>query len=85
MGVAMESILETRFHHIVERLLVCWGSPAEFNAMFSDLVFDTRSDRTGWPLDAWEELQFLQHLHKQAYENKAKDHVEALDDRVKWV
>jgi hypothetical protein len=81
----MESILEMRFHHIVERLLHTWGSPAEFNEMFSDLVFDTRSDRTGWPMEAWDELQFLQKLHKHAYENKAKEHMEELDDRVKWV
>ncbi len=81
----MESILEMRFHHIVERLLSTWGTPAKFNDMFSDLVFDMRSDRTGWPADAWDELQFLQQLHKQAYEIKPVGHVEEVDDRVKWV
>jgi len=81
----MVSILEARFGHIVERLLRCWGSPDAFNNMFNDLVFDTRSNRTGWPEDVWEELQFLQQVHKIAYENKMKDATEDLGDDVKWV
>lgn len=81
----MISILEARYAHIVERLLKCWGSPAEFSDMFNDLIFDTRSDRTGWPPDVWEELQFVQRLHKLAYETNAEAGVQEVADDLKWV
>jgi hypothetical protein len=35
--------------------------------MFADLMLDKRGDRTGWPLDAWAELNFLQSIHHRAY------------------
>ena len=63
----MVSVLEGRFPHVIKRLLVCWGDPESFDAVFFDLIVDKRGDRTGWPLDAWGELNFLQEIHDLAY------------------
>jgi hypothetical protein len=63
----MLSVLEARFPHAIKRILVCWGDPEAFEAVFSDLIIDKRGDRTGWPFDAWAELNFLQEVHDLAY------------------
>jgi hypothetical protein len=63
----MVSVLEARFPHVIKRLELCWGNPDAFEEMFSDLILDKRGDRTGWPLDAWAELNFLQSIHRLAY------------------
>ena len=85
----MISILESRFGHIVERLHAAWGDPVAIQDLFDDLVFDKRGNRNGWPTDVWEELQFLQKLHKLAYplvKSKSDDEDdEPLDDTIKWV
>ena len=82
----MISTLEARYAHVVERLLKCWGSPVEFGDVFSDLLFDVRANhRTGWPADAWEELQFLENLHKLAYDTETEEAVEEVADDIKWV
>lgn len=83
----MISTLEARYPHVVERLLQCWGSPIEFGSVFGDLVFDVRANRTGWPADAWEELQFLENLHKLAYESDAETEsaAEEVPDDIKWL
>jgi hypothetical protein len=80
----MMSILEARYGHVVERLLPCWGDPDGFEALFSDLLFDSRGNRSGWPADVWEELQFLHKLHKLAYAPEVEVD-EPLDDTIKWV
>jgi len=82
----MISILEARYGHIVERLLKCWGSPAEFSDLYDDLFFDTRNDhRSGWPADVQAELQFLRSLHELAYDTNAEAAVEEVSDDIKWV
>jgi len=81
----MLSILEAHYAHVVDRLLKVWGSPIEFGDVFNDLLFDTRTNRSGWPADAWEELQFLEKLHKLAYETKTDEVVEQVADDIKWV
>jgi len=82
----MISILEAHYGHIVERLLKCWGSPAEFSDLFDDLFFDTRAThRSGWPDDVLAELQFLQKLHELAYDTNAEAVVEEVADDIKWV
>lgn len=63
----MLSVLEEMFPHVIERLDLVWGDPDAFDEMFSDLILDKRGDRTGWPLDAWAELNFLQSVHHLAY------------------
>ncbi|WP_296696305.1 hypothetical protein [Thiocapsa sp. UBA6158] len=63
----MLSVLEERFPHVIKRLDRVWGDPHAFDEMFSDLLLDKRGDRTGWPLDAWAELNFLQSVHHLAY------------------
>lgn len=80
----MISILESRYGHILERMLPCWGDPLRFEDLFNDLMFDSRGTRSGWPADVWEELQFLHKLHKLAYAPpEEKD--EPMDDTIKWV
>jgi hypothetical protein len=64
---AMLCVLEASFPHVVQRLQLCWGDPEAFDEMFGDLMLDKRGDRTGWPLDAWAELNFLQSIHHLAY------------------
>ncbi len=85
----MISILESRYGHVVARLVPAWGDPVAFQALFDDLVFDKRGTRSGWPADVWEELQFLQRLHKLAHPLVRKDSDgeddEPLDDAIKWV
>jgi len=80
----MMSILETRYGHVVERMLPCWGDPLGFEDLFSDLMFDSRGTRSGWPTDVWEELQFLHTIHKLAYPPAEKQE-EPADDDTKWV
>lgn len=61
------SLLEARFDHVVRRLIDCWGDPEYFALVFDDLMYDRRGDRSGWPFDVFEELQFLRRLHEAAY------------------
>ncbi|AGA91414.1 hypothetical protein Thimo_2703 [Thioflavicoccus mobilis 8321] len=61
------SILEARFNHVVKRLTDCWGDPEYFELVINDLMYDKRGDRSGWPPDAFFELQFLQQIHNAAY------------------
>lgn len=84
----MISILESRFGHVVARLLPAWGDKAAFQDLFDDLIFDKRGTRAGWPADAWEELQFLQKLHKtlvamEPVEGEGED--EPVADEHKWI
>lgn len=84
----MISILESRFGHVVARLLPAWGDQAAFQELFDDLIFDKRGTRAGWPMDAWEELQFLQKLHKvrMAMEQETGEvPEEPIPDEHKWV
>ncbi|MCG6896905.1 MAG: hypothetical protein LJE61_10095 [Thiocapsa sp.] len=63
----MVSVLETRFPHLIERIEACWGDPDRFEGIFSELLLDKRGGRSGWPLDAWVELNLLQEVHDAAY------------------
>lgn len=81
----MKSILELRYGHVVERLLPCWGDPVAFQNLFDDLMFDARGGRSGWPADIWEELQFLERLHKLAHAPAEEEKDEQADDAIKWV
>ncbi len=63
----MVSVLEEGFPHVISRLQACWGRPDRLEQLMSDLLIDRRGDRTGWPLDAWSELNFLHAVHELAY------------------
>lgn len=80
----MQSLIESRFGHIVPGLTANWGNAERFERYFGTLVFDTRWDRSGWPKDAWEELVFLQSLHRLAYAEQYPRRNE-VDDEIKWV
>lgn len=84
----MTTILESRFGHVVARLIPAWGDPVAIQELFEDLIFDKRGTRTGWPADAWEELQFLQKLHKVRValeQTSAAVEDEPIADEHKWV
>lgn len=82
----MSSYLEERFPHVVQKILETWGNPKEFSDMFNDLIFDARGGRSGWPVEAWQELEFLNALHKQVCLKEAEEEKdEPLDDTIKWV
>lgn len=61
------SVLEAGFGHVVTRLVQCWGDPEYFHLVFQDLIIDKRGNRSGWPFDAFMELELLQRVHDEAY------------------
>jgi hypothetical protein len=82
----MSSYLEDHFPHVIVRLERAWGNRCAFNEVFNDLIFDSRGGRSGWPEEAWNELAWLNQLHKSIvqYEPEPIQEVE-LDDTLKWV
>jgi hypothetical protein len=76
------SVLETRYQHVLKRIVHCWGSPGPFAEIFDDLIIDRRGDRQGWPPDAWAELMLLQQVHLSAYgrvDRPSDDHHEVFE------
>lgn len=82
----MKAYLEDHYPHLLPGLTENWGKPDGFKAFMASLIFDTRGGRTGWPPEAWEELSFLEVLHKEAYpvEQQSAEEI-LLDDTIKWV
>lgn len=82
----MHSCLEDHFPHLIPALTEHWGNPEAFKTFMFGLIFDTRGGRSGWPAEAWEELSFLEALHKQVNspEEGPADEGEVEDD-IKWV
>lgn len=68
------SVLEARFGHVLTRLIPCWGDPSCFHRVFEDLIYDSRGDRSGWPFDAFMELEFLRQIHDAAYGTETGRH-----------
>lgn len=82
----MSGYLEENFPHLLAGLTENWGKPEAFKTYMASLIFDTRGGRTGWPKEAWEELSFLEALHKRVYPvEKVDEEEEELDDTIKWV
>jgi hypothetical protein len=81
----MTSYLEERFPHLIPELTKNWGKPEDFKDYFFNLVFDSRGGRTGWPPEAWEELSFLESLHKLAHQSNEIVEEEPVNDSIKWV
>ena len=84
----MSSYLEDRFPHLIPGLTENWGKPEEFKAFMFSLIFDSRGGRTGWPWEAWEELSFLEALHKLARpldSAESESESESVHDDIKWV
>jgi hypothetical protein len=59
--------LETQFPEALNHLTVGWGDVAAFESFFRDLILGDQGSPDGWPLDAWQELEFLQDIHDRAY------------------
>ena len=81
----MQSFVEQRFPHLVPRLVMSWGDKQAFDAVITDLMFDTRGGRIGFPAEAWEELHLLHNLHKLLMRIQAGDIDEPLPEEHKWV
>ena len=83
----MSSYLEERFPHLIAPLTETWGKPEEFGPFMFDLIYDRRGGRTGWPVEAWQELSFLEALHKLvcAAEEAPEADDRDVDDDIKWV
>lgn len=81
----MSSYLEDHFPHLIPRLTENWGKPQEFGAVIFDLFYDSRGGRSGWPLEAWQELTFLEALHKEMCKDGEEDDDEEVHDSIKWV
>jgi len=81
----MASYLEEHFPHLIPGLTKNWGKSEDFKDFFFNLVFDSRGGRSGWPAEAWEDLSFLEALHKLAYQAHETTEDEPVHDSIKWV
>lgn len=61
------SYLEAHFPQVIERLKAAWGDVEGFDEMFSRLTISKPDQAEGWPMPAWQELEFLQEVHDLAY------------------
>jgi len=61
------STLEKDFPHIAERITSFWGKPNEFFAFMAGLVTTDRPGRSGFPMQAAEELLFLESIHERMH------------------
>ena len=66
----MVSVLEERFPHVIQRLVDSWNDPDYFDLVYADLTIDKRGGRTGWPMEAWLELVFLQEIHERVFSSR---------------
>jgi len=62
----MQTALESRFPHIVQRLVQTWPNDAEAARYLEELLFMSRErpERHGFDEEAWSELLFLDGLLK---------------------
>jgi hypothetical protein len=81
----MKSFVEERFPHLLPKLVASWGDRDAFDEVMRDLMFDRRGGRIGFPIEAWEELRFLQKLHQLLMRIKHGNIDEPLPDELKWV
>jgi hypothetical protein len=66
MSEAEKSVLEAKFPHIAEKVVLLWGYP-ELDKFFDKLAIDTRGDRAGFPADVMSDLMLLSAVHNIAY------------------
>jgi hypothetical protein len=58
-----QSVLETQFPRILDKITMMWGFQ-ELNAYFASLLLDdSGAGRQGFPPEAWEEIHVLSSLH----------------------
>ncbi|NEV63950.1 PilZ domain-containing protein [Thiorhodococcus minor] len=63
----LSSALERRFPEVLNFIIPGWGDAQAFEARFRDLALGDRFQLGGWPVEVWEELTLLQHVHDFAY------------------
>jgi hypothetical protein len=61
------SALEIGFPEALDYLVTAWGDISTFELVFRQLVLGDCGDIGTWTPEAWEELQFLQDVHDEAY------------------
>lgn len=59
--------IEVDYPEFLYRLSAIWGDASAFKTLFQDLTLGDIGQSGGLPLDVWEELNFLQMVHDQAY------------------
>ncbi len=72
-GGIMQTLLEQRFPHIVQRLIELWGNGREAANYLDVLLFkeSARAERQGFNNEAWLELTFLNDLLRIEYPPQA--------------
>ena len=63
------SELEIGFPRVLQAIEALWGF-RELNDYFRKLMIDERGDRVGFPPEAWEEIDLLQHIHQDLYPDR---------------
>jgi hypothetical protein len=61
-----KSALESGFPRVMQAIEALWGYK-ELNDYFHKLMMDERGDRVGFPKEAWEEIDMLQHIHRDLF------------------
>ena len=61
------SALEIGFPEAIDYLLTAWGDVSAFETVFRRLIFGDTGMAGTWTPEAWEELQWLQDVHDEAY------------------
>lgn len=67
------SILENQFGRLLDQLENVWGYPEQFENVINKVMLDDRGDRAGFPIEVWNELNFLQSLHRKVYIKTTQD------------
>jgi hypothetical protein len=61
--------LEVGFPRVLQAIEALWGF-GELNDYFRKLMIDERGDRDGFPPEAWEEIDLLQHIHEELFPDR---------------
>ena len=59
----LDSVLESRYPHIMEGVLKTWNDPDATNIFLNSILVDDRDNRKGLPEEVFAELMFLSDLN----------------------
>lgn len=61
-----KSALESGFPRVLQAIEALWGYK-ELNEYFRKLMINESGERAGFPREAWEEIDMLQHIHEELF------------------
>ncbi|QGU32832.1 PilZ domain-containing protein [Thermochromatium tepidum] len=67
VSTVQRTALEAFFPESLDYLTTVWGDVDAFDSVFRRLIFGETDTLGTWTPEAWEELQFLQAVHDEAY------------------